>query len=165
MDFFWFFFNNANCNDQKLSDKDISFECSSPAYRMSPSTTAVNEDTPPQPQLASVDIFLKYDSHNLSRQLIYFLGIKIIPKLPTYQFISENGLVSLSQIRHAYSPQVAHPLSYIIFDCRFPSSIPGPLSSILSKFFDGFVRFNHCSKDIQNQFNSRKSVLWLLRGV
>ena len=61
MDLFWFFFNNANCNGQKLSDKDLSFVCSSPA-----STTAVNEDTLPQPQLASVDIFLKYDCHNLS---------------------------------------------------------------------------------------------------
>ena len=87
MDFFWFFFNNANYNDPNLSDKDISFECSSPAYRMSPSTNAVNEDTLPQPQLASMDLFLKYDCHNLSRQLVYFLGIKIIPKLPSYQFI------------------------------------------------------------------------------
>ena len=120
--------------------------------------TSMAGDTLSQSQLASVDIFLKFDCHTFSQQLVYFLCIKIIPKLPTYQFISENGLVPLSQIMHAYSPQVAHPLPYIIFDCRFPSSIPDSLSSILSKFFDGFFK-PRCSKEVQNQFNSRKSVL------
>ena len=157
MDFLWFFFNNISYSGRRSPHKDLSFQCFSPVYHMPP-VPALNEDSHLQPHLSSVDIFLKYDCHILSRQLETFLCIHMIPKLPSYEFISGDGLAPLSQIMRAYSPQVSHPISYIIFDCRFPSTIPGSLSNILSDFFDGFISFN-CCRDIKNQFNSRKSVL------
>ena len=157
MDFLWFFFNNISYSGRRSPHKDLSFQCFSPVYHVPPVPT-FNEDSHTQTHPSSVDIVLKYDCHILSRQLQTFLCIHMIPKLPSYEFISGDGLAPLSQIMRAYSPQISHPISYIIFDCRFPSPIPGSLSKILSDFFDGFISFN-CCKDIQNQFNSRKSVL------
>ena len=157
MDFLWFFLNNISYSGRRSPHKDLSFQCFSPVYHV-PSVSTFNGDFHTQTHPSSVDIILKYDCHILSRQLETFLCIHMIPKLPSYEFISGDGLAPLSQIMRAYSPQISHPISSIIFDCRFPSPIPASLSKILSDFFDGFISFN-CCKDIQNQFNSRKSVL------
>ena len=134
LDFFYFFRDNMTPISQDTSENAFSFECDSPALPSSEPFTPLKNDAAFQAQSSVADIRLKFDCNSFSQYMAYLLCILIIPKRYSYVVSTERGMVPFESTLQAYSPQVSHPLLFIIFDCRYPGTLPDPLNKIFTKF-------------------------------